>query len=358
MGRKCCVPGCNVNYNPWTDNVQLNLSVFSFPSDENLRNKWLDVIPRKDEFNVKNCGVCMLHFDEKSLKTNGINNRLVKGAIPSIFFYADNDSFGKDIIKDYEYFKRNLSDRLNLSADWQFKICDNGVHIFKTSIKDSQCVFVEFSILVGIDLSVKIYHNNRLLESNFYRGLIQSDSILGYFSEIQLLTKKCDEGIPDSIEIILECALNLIKGAQRFISESQLDFDYENVIAVMADQLMLLTQKKRKYSTDSILYAYSIYLQSKACYTLIRDEKMLILPHINTLTSITRFQDVSAGNEASNINYFKKIVSNLTDIEKVVTLQIDEIYCAAQINFKASSLTGFAENMDAVAKTVVCVFNS
>lgn len=358
MGRKCCVPGCNVNNNAWSDNVQLQLSVFSFPKDENLKMKWLDAVARTDDFKTKNAGVCILHFDESAVKKNRINNTLIKGAVPTIFFYSEIESLTKDIIKDFEDFKRRLSDRLILSGDWQFKIHENGVHIFKISVDDSYGVFVEFNIIVGLDLCIKVYHKNRLLEPNFYKGLIKSDSRLGYFSEIKSLTKKCEENIPDSIELILKNALNSMKKAQKLISDSQLDFDYENVIAVIVDQLLLLTQKKRKYSTDTILYAYSIFLQSKACYTLIRDEKMLILPHISTLSSITRFQNISAGNESSNKNYFKKIVSNLTDLEKVVTIQIDEIYCAAQINFKASSLTGFAENTDEVAKTVVCVFNS
>lgn len=76
------------------------------------------------------------------------------------------------------------------------------------------------------------------------------------------------------------------------------------------------------------------------------------------LISITRFQNIVAvaGNDSSNLNYL--IVSNLSELEKVVLIEIDEIYCASQVNFKASTLTQFAENADAIAKTVVTFHSS
>ncbi|KAG4076498.1 hypothetical protein HA402_014462 [Bradysia odoriphaga] len=258
------------------------------------------------------------------------------------FFYGESEELTKDIIRNYEDFKKNFLTRVNLSADWQYKIIETGIFIFKTQMNDNnQGVFVEYTIFVGLDLTVKVFHENRQVDSIFH-----DDYKLN-------LTKKCDEQNPKTIEAILVRALSVINEAQKFIAESPIEFEHENVIAVIEDQLLLLTQKKRKYRINSILYAYSIYLRSKSCYTMIRDENILILPHVTTLTSLTRFQDIGAGNESANLNYLKKIANNLSELEKVVTVQIDEIHCSQQVNFKASTLTGFAENEDAIAKTVL-----
>lgn len=93
MPNKCCVPRCRSNY--------LNgprVSVFSFPNDAELRQKWLKVIHREDFTPTRHTRVCEKHFreseverivsmyDEKKGKliTAPLSYpRLIAGAIPS-----------------------------------------------------------------------------------------------------------------------------------------------------------------------------------------------------------------------------------------------------------------------------------
>lgn len=72
---------------------------------------------------------------------------------------------------------------------------------------------------------------------------------------------------------------------------------------------------------------------------------------------MTRYQDVNPNNKASNLSYYKKIEANFTEQDKYVVIQIDEIYSSPQVNYW-NQLTGFAENTDEVATTVLDVLVS
>lgn len=160
------------------------LSVFTFPKDESLREKWLNIFPRKDEFSTKNSGVCILHFEDKFVK-HGVNSVLKKEAIPTIFFYGDDEidmeneseKYANDIIDDYEDFVNNVLERVITSDDWEIKIIDSGVYIYKTNVNENgHGVFVEFNIIIGNYLRVKVYHENNLLNlPNFHRDIIHSN---------------------------------------------------------------------------------------------------------------------------------------------------------------------------------------
>lgn len=93
-------------------------------------------IPRKDESNTKN--VCILHFEEKYIKATGIYTTLEKDAIPSLFFYGDNNLQNEknnetslnDIVFDFENFKSNFQARV-LLTNWQCIVKDSEVSIYK-----------------------------------------------------------------------------------------------------------------------------------------------------------------------------------------------------------------------------------
>ena len=60
MPQKCCVPNCRGNYHKTKEHAEEKVSVFRFPSDPELRTKWVRMIPRQGlEFGSqwKNCRV-------------------------------------------------------------------------------------------------------------------------------------------------------------------------------------------------------------------------------------------------------------------------------------------------------------
>lgn len=67
MPRSCCIVGCQTGYK--SNPSDTFVSTFSFPKNESLRKKWMNVIPRKDLIVTKNSAVCANHFTEDQIIT-------------------------------------------------------------------------------------------------------------------------------------------------------------------------------------------------------------------------------------------------------------------------------------------------
>lgn len=77
MPRSCCVVGCQTGYKSNSNKI---VSTFSFPKTESLRQKWINVIPRKDLIVTQNSAVCANHFTEDQIITkwsSGVGNNKV-----------------------------------------------------------------------------------------------------------------------------------------------------------------------------------------------------------------------------------------------------------------------------------------
>ncbi|GBM11468.1 hypothetical protein AVEN_240618-1 [Araneus ventricosus] len=60
-GRKCCVPGCNSNYN----NTENYASSFTFPKYATRKNQWVKSINRADFISNSTAVVCIKHFSSQ-----------------------------------------------------------------------------------------------------------------------------------------------------------------------------------------------------------------------------------------------------------------------------------------------------
>ncbi|BFZ14273.1 hypothetical protein BsWGS_17312 [Bradybaena similaris] len=101
MPCKCCVPGCRSNYRG-----QEYISMFTFPTNPGLKEKWLELIGRKDYIVKKNSLVCAKHFephlvitanrvkraDGTLLSTPRTRVKLQNDALPTIFSQASSSS--------------------------------------------------------------------------------------------------------------------------------------------------------------------------------------------------------------------------------------------------------------------------
>lgn len=99
MPRNCCVPECKSNYNSTLKCNGSYVSVFLFPKDDILRQKWIAAIPRKNWTPSKNSVVCSKHFRTSEIVRyeNGISPdgtqcsivkrcpKLVENAVPTVF---------------------------------------------------------------------------------------------------------------------------------------------------------------------------------------------------------------------------------------------------------------------------------
>lgn len=201
--------------------------------------------------------------------------------------------------------------------------------------------------------------DNGLINVEGYGDLLLQHGHVTLFTQLnQILVKLGSEIQPakQDIVILFKQALNNVTSALSVI-ETQDDFEYVNCVKMIQDQLVQLTSKRRKYNMNTLLNAYTIFIQSSKTYDLIRDSSILILPHPVHLRRIANYQDLNPNNKSSNLNYIKTVAANLPEQEKYVVVQIDEIYSNPVVNFW-HELTGFAENKDEVATTVMGVLVS
>lgn len=87
MGKKCCVPLCTSGY----ETCRKRRTQFAFPRDEDLRNKWLSAIRRKDFSLSPNTTICDLHFEDRYKRYTSKGQLKLdfdQQPIPTIFDYA------------------------------------------------------------------------------------------------------------------------------------------------------------------------------------------------------------------------------------------------------------------------------
>ena len=67
---KCCVPGCRTNYE--IKKGERTVTCFTFPIEEQLKEKWLRKIPRHNLKVSKHTVVCIKHFRESDVIKNDV----------------------------------------------------------------------------------------------------------------------------------------------------------------------------------------------------------------------------------------------------------------------------------------------
>ena len=69
MGMKCCVRKCKSGYDSESPGIK-KVSFHSFPSDSDLRDKWIQNIANKNWEPKPTSRVCSLHFEENDFQVS------------------------------------------------------------------------------------------------------------------------------------------------------------------------------------------------------------------------------------------------------------------------------------------------
>ena len=92
MVGKCCTVGCRSNHKG-----EEIVPVFSFPSDEDIKNRWIKFVIRKDWQPISSAVICIKHFEGKFLNKGEHEKRfiLIKTLkpIPKIYPASTKTSF-------------------------------------------------------------------------------------------------------------------------------------------------------------------------------------------------------------------------------------------------------------------------
>ena len=117
--------------------------------------------------------------------------------------------------------------------------------------------------------------------------------------------------------------------------------DKQQTVMFLAEQLRLLNAKPkgRRYSTDTLIRAFTWYHKSTACYLTI--QRLFCLPSLRLLRDVA--SHLNTGGDNSSYKYLRNKVKYLKQHELLVTLQLDEIHIKPKMTYQNGKLIGILE---------------
>ena len=182
MPLTCCVVGCFTNYKKTINRKVENGSVYLFPKEKVLINKWIELLKLPAGFQPsKNSRVCGKHFDKNFLKKHGNKSlRLDKNAIPMQWqtTMVRNCEFKSRPLKDIDKLASTIDQKIDVDRienfkelrdvliskkypDWNLFNQPNGICFFRlNSDENFDDVNFAMKILINKEMKVKIFAND------------------------------------------------------------------------------------------------------------------------------------------------------------------------------------------------------
>ena len=150
------------------------------------------------------------------------------------------------------------------------------------------------------------------------------------------------------------CLTEIRKHFSKLISITEENY----VLKFLYEQLELYFSSpyNLQYSCDTMVWAFMIYSQSSSTYMAIRETKHLTLPHPKYLQRLSSSFNISANSTEENEHFLKAKIKTLTEREKYVVLQLDEIYVKSRAEYKGGQILGYAENNSVVEARTIQAF--
>lgn len=199
---------------------------------------------------------------------------------------------------------------------------------------------VPLTVRILRDMSVVIFINDKKLpQCELNWALSHTNGYIHYWSQLDNVLIRYHG---QTVEI---CAATKCKMVAQSIDQIHADTDdQQQTLIFLAEQLRLLyaQPKGRRYSSETVITAFTWYHKSPACYRVIRG--LLTIPSIQLLRDISSCLNVDKNN--SCLTYLKNKVKYLRPEELNVTLQLDEIHVKAKVSYQNGKLVGNACNKD------------
>ncbi|KAG5667539.1 hypothetical protein PVAND_015518 [Polypedilum vanderplanki] len=178
MPYKCSIKDCRSNF----DSTSEKVTVFNFPKDEKLLNKWLENIQLKSSIITKSSRICIKHFTPEDIDNN-FRNILKPNAIPQSKISNSLQNILDPIEIDFDQLCHEIED--NFSNLRIFKN-SNGICVYKLEFNEEiSDVIMKIKIIVNKEMKIKVINNeveeiscelqslsqlNEIIEKYFFEG--------------------------------------------------------------------------------------------------------------------------------------------------------------------------------------------
>ena len=230
----------------------------------------------------------------------------------------------------------------------------------KFSITEGGCLEALFNVNIAEDLSFEVVCKGAKLNLSKVAHINNKKKLnsLAELYNIIIFAKNYDIQ-QDASTHLAQC----INEFQSLVStfpparQPQIEFLIEQL------QLSLVENKKqRRYSVSLLSLAVLWENCSPALYSQILSDEVLCLPSRKRIHDLTHAFSVETGLSSSTRAYLQARAARLTDREKIVMLQEDEIYSAKRVEFANGKVTGINieenkndTNLRQATKTMLCI---
>ena len=390
MPNRCCVHGCNGT----SSNENRFVSYHKFPKQQNLIEQWLHAIDRPNFSPSNSTRICSFHFLATDFITERNDNNLARkkkrpfnlqkrylkeGIIPSVLIPRNERQCQNKHTNALSERRQNLENNNILSQIKTFETndlvtstnqiveklrkCDttpSGFTYLQTADKlhiifvdvSSPCAKLQGCIYIDLDLSAVVYINNfEMALKDLGIDMVINNKInrLSQVFNLMAAVKAQCANVEEKASSFLASAVASVHSFYKK-SENQSEELLKKILFIV-DQIELLNSNKHvtvKYSSNLVMFAYSLYATSSTAYRHMLKIKLLTLPCISTLSRITR----TLGNSDITNKYLSLRVSKLPSHEKQVTLMFDEIYISRQVQYSNGKVISLQNGT--VSSTALC----
>lgn len=400
MVHKCSAFGCKSGYKGNADDS--SVTFHCYPSDPQLREKWIRANPRKDFVPTKHSRLCSLHFqpsdfvavrsDSNTHRAKHKSETLVKrylkeGVVPSLFpntpsYLSQSPAAARTSTKASSSSRRALEasqlaeleasftendDISTLScAEVLAKLQSEAVvptGFSFTVLNDSLLVYVlqgnadiptvTAGIVLKPDMTVVCSVEDKLVPASQYSDLVEGS--INRLSQLVNLMARVKSWSTDptsaSLSFHVQTAVTALETALDNLPDRE--SEEHRKITFIVEQLRLLTKNKygRHYSPQLTILGFLLHAASSAAYSVLLEENVLCLPSTRTLKKVTR--RLNCPSTSDNCAYLKLRVTKLNEFERTVLLIVDEIYSAKRVEYSGGDVLGLTADGN-VASTLLC----
>lgn len=193
----------------------------------------------------------------------------------------------------------------------------------------------------------------------------QSPPVLSTWSQFENLLSHFASGSMDGTDIkqqlqVLTDALQSLCSSEK-ISDTDSDEEkgsqLNDRLQFLTQQLKLVISPAKKYSCETLLWAFQIFATARQTYSMLRNT-LLTLPHTSYLKRLASAFNIGSGLKDAVVHeqYLKQKCQNMTEGERNVVLMLDEIHVAHQMSYKEGKLEGSASNCSVGEASTAQVF--